>query len=76
MKKFLVLISLGAWLTAGACAASKTENPRKVRAAQNQQVYELYQQYMEALNQKRQRAGLPPLTVRSYEDFQKSPGTE
>ena len=76
MKKFLIMIILGALLTAGGCGAGRTGTSRAVRAEQNQQVYEVYRQYMEAMNQERQRAGLPPLTVRSYEDFQKSPGTD
>ena len=76
MIKLMVLLSLCIWLTASACTAGRTGTPRDVRTAQNQQVYELYRQYMEALNRERQQTGLPPLTVRSYEDFRRSPGTD
>jgi hypothetical protein len=74
MKRLLALIGLLACLTAGACAAGRTSPP--ARAEQNQQVYEIYRQYMESTNQQRQESGLPPLTIRSYEEFRRSPGTD
>jgi hypothetical protein len=76
MKRLLALIILGACLIAGACAAGRTGTSPRTRAEQNQQVYEIYRQYMEATNQERQKAGLPPLTVRSYEEFRRSPGAD
>jgi hypothetical protein len=76
VKKFVALISLGACLVAGGCAAGRTGTTVKARAEQNQQVYEIYRQYMEATNQQRQEAGLPPLTIRSYEEFRRAPGTD
>jgi hypothetical protein len=74
MKKFVVLISLGACLIAGGCAAGRTGTPPQARAEQNREVYETYRQYMEAMNQERQQAGLPPQPIRSYEEFRRSPG--
>jgi hypothetical protein len=76
MKKLMAWISLGACLLAGGCAAGRTKTSPQVRAEQNQQVYEIYRQYMEATNQQRQEAGLPPLTIRSYEEFRRAPGTD
>jgi hypothetical protein len=76
MKKLLALMCVWAWLAAGGCAAGKTEPPRSARETQDQQVYDLYRQYMEALNKQREQAGLPPVTVRSYKEFRRSPGTE
>jgi hypothetical protein len=76
MKKLVALISLAACLIAGGCAAGRTGNSPQARAEQNQRVYEIYRQYMEAANQERQEAGLPPLTIRSYEEFRRSPGAE
>ncbi len=75
MKK-LALISLCACLLAGGCGAGCARTPPQSRAERNQQVYELYRQYMTATNQKRQEAGLPPLTIRSYEEFRPSPGAD
>jgi uncharacterized protein YkwD len=76
MKKLLALISIAACLTAGARAAGRTRASRQAQAEQNQQVYEIYRQYMEAMNQERRQAGLPPLTIRSYEEFRRAPGTD
>lgn len=75
MKKPLTLICLCAYLAIVGCGTGRTATPQGATTAQDQQVYELYRQYMETLNQQRQQAGLPPLTVRSYEEFQRSPGT-
>jgi uncharacterized protein YkwD len=76
MKKLVALISIAACLIAGACAAGRTKVSPRDRAEQNQQVYEIYRQYMEATNVERQQAGLPPLTIRSYEEFRRAPGTD
>jgi uncharacterized protein YkwD len=76
MKNLLALISLVACLTAGACAVGRARTSPAARAEQNQQVYEIYRQYMDATNQERQQAGLPPLTIRSYEEFRRAPGTD
>ena len=76
MKKLLALVCVCAWLAGGGCGAGKTGNPKSVRQTQDQQIYELYRQYMEAVNQQREQAGLPPLTVRSSEEFRRSPGTD
>ncbi len=76
MKKFLALISIFACLTAGACAVGRTRTTSQARAEQNQQIYEIYRQYMNATNQERQQAGLPPLTIRSSEEFRRAPGTD
>jgi uncharacterized protein YkwD len=76
MRRLLALISIAACLTASACAAGRTRTSPQVQAEQNQQVYEIYRQYMEAMNQERQQAGLPPLTIRSYEEFRRAPGTD
>ena len=76
MKKLLALVSIAACLTAGACAAGRTRTSPAARAEQNQQVYEIYRQYMNATNVERQQAGLPPLTIRSYEEFRRAPGTD
>jgi hypothetical protein len=44
--------------------------------AENRQVYQIYQKYMQTLNEERQMSGLPPRPIKSYEDWQKSPGTD
>jgi len=76
MKKLVAVTSLALCLTAGACAAGRTQTAPAARAEQNQQVYEIYRQYMEAMNVERQQAGLSPLRIRSYEEFRRAPGTD
>lgn len=76
MIRILALLTLCACLAMGACAGGRTGTSPQTRAQQNQQVYEVYRQYMEAMNQQRQQAGLPPETVKSFEEFRRSPGAE
>jgi hypothetical protein len=76
MKKALALICLCACLAAAGCGAGRNVSARQAAAVQNQQIYEIYRQYMEAMNQQRKEAGLPPLPIRSYEAFSRAPGTE
>jgi len=76
MKKLLALLCMCACLTSASCGAGRSTPTQKAAAVQNQQIYELYRQYMEALNQQRQQAGLPPLAIRSYEEFRRAPGTD
>ena len=76
MKKLLVLLFFCACLTAGGCATGGRDASQGTTADQNQQVYELYRQYMETLNETRQRAGVPPVYIRSYEEWRQSPGTD
>jgi hypothetical protein len=76
MTRIAALLVLCACLTMCACAGNRAGTTPQVRTQQNQQVYEVYRQYMEAMNQQREQAGLPPETVKSYEEFRRSPGTE
>lgn len=76
MKKTLALMCLCACLAAVGCGAGQTAPQRDAAEAQDQQIYELYRQYIEALNKNRQQAGLPPLPVRSYEAFRRVPSAD
>jgi hypothetical protein len=76
MTRMVALLGLCAGLITCTCAGGRAGTSPQVRAQQNQQVYEVYRQYMEAMNQQREQAGLPPETVKSYEEFRRSPGAE
>ena len=76
MKQVWVLIILVLSLTSACKTTGKTMTTQEYRAAQDQQVYELYRQYLETLNQQREQAGVPPAPVKSYEEFRRSPGTD
>ena len=58
------------------CALAETPSQNQATQAENRQVYEIYQKYMQSMNEERERSGIPPQPVKSYEDWQKSPGTD
>ncbi|MFW6112725.1 MAG: hypothetical protein ACOC8G_00255 [Thermodesulfobacteriota bacterium] len=76
MKTIPALVCLCACLAAAGCGPGRSASAPKATAVQNQQIYQLYRQYMEALNQQRRQADLPPLEIRSYEAFRRHPGTD
>jgi len=75
MKKRLAWLCLCGWLAAGGCGVGTISSRQQDRETQNRQIYELYRQYLETLNENRQHAGVSPLPVRSYEEWRQSPGT-
>jgi hypothetical protein len=58
------------------CSLAETRSQNRAVQSENRQVYEIYQQYMQSMNAQRQMSGIPPQPVKSYEDWQKSPGTD
>lgn len=74
MNRRLFGLLLCAWLAVAACAGPRTTGPLD-RERQDRELYDLYRQYMETLNRNRERAGVPPLPVRSFEDWRRAPGT-
>jgi hypothetical protein len=73
--KLTVIFLIGALLCA-ACSLAETPSQNRATQAENRQLYEIYQQYMQSQNQEREMSGIPPKPIRSYEDWQKSPGTD
>ena len=71
--KMIFLISA---LLCTACSLAETSSQNRATQAENRQLYEIYQQYMQSQNQEREMSGIPPKPIRSYEDWQKSPGTD
>ena len=71
--KMIFLISA---LLCTACSLAETSSQNRATQAQNRQLYEIYQKYMQSQNQEREMSGIPPKPIRSYEDWQKSPGTD
>jgi hypothetical protein len=72
--KMIFLIS-ALFFTSG-CSLAETRSQNQAIQAENRQVYQIYQKYMQSLNEEREMSGLPPRPVRSYEDWQKSPRTD
>jgi hypothetical protein len=58
------------------CALAGTPTQNRATQAENSQVYEIYQKYMQSLNEEREMSGLPPKPIRPYEDWRKAPGTD
>ena len=58
------------------CALTETPRQNRATQAENRQVYEIYQKYMQSMNAQRQMSGIAPQPIKSYEDWQKSPGTD
>jgi cell division protein FtsL len=71
-----VIIFLISALLCTACSLAETSSQNRATQAENRQLYEIYQQYMQSQNQEREMSGVPPKPIRSYEDWQKSPGTD
>lgn len=71
--KMIVLISA---LLCTACSLAETRSQNQATQAENRQLYEIYQKYMQSQNVEREMSGIPPKPIRSYEDWQKSPGTD
>ena len=61
---------------ARACSLAETSSQNRATQAENRQLYEIYQKYMQSQNEQREMSGIPPKPIRSYEDWQKSPGTD
>ena len=72
--KMILLISV-LYGTFG-CALAETPSQKRATQTENRQVYEIYQKYMQSMNAEREMSGIPPKPVKSYEDWQKSPGTD
>jgi hypothetical protein len=74
--KLKMILLIGVLSCTFGCALAGTSSQNRDTQAENRQVYEIYQKYMQSLNEERERSGLPPKPTRPYEDWQKSPGTD
>ena len=74
--KLKMILLIGVLSATFGCALAETPSQNRATRAENRQVYEIYQKYMQSQNQEREMSGLPPKPIRPYEDWQKSPGTD
>jgi cell division protein FtsL len=72
----LTMIFLLSALLCSACSLAETSSQNRATQAENRQLYDIYQKYMQSQNQEREMSGMPPKPIRSYEDWQKAPGTD
>ncbi len=75
-KKLARMLLVGALLAGAGCAAGEIKAQNRAVNDENRQVYEVYRSYMNALNKQREMSGMFPQPVMSYEQWQKSPGTD
>jgi hypothetical protein len=73
--KLKMVFLVGVLSGALGCALAETPSQNRATQAENRQVYEIYQKYIQSLNVEREMSGLPPKPIRPYEDWQKAPGT-
>jgi len=73
--KLTKILLIGA-LLCSACSLAETSSRNRATQAENRQLYEIYQQYMQSQNREREMSGIPPKPIRPYEDWQKSPGMD
>ncbi len=70
-----MILWLSVTLATAGCGLSEINAQDRAADQQNRQVYAIYQSYMTSSNAERERAGLPPLPIKSFEAWQQSPGT-
>jgi hypothetical protein len=75
MKKLAMLVWLGVALSLAGCGLAEVNARNRAVDQQNRQVYETYRLYMQSQNRQREMSGLVPLPVKSFEEWQQSPGT-
>jgi high-affinity K+ transport system ATPase subunit B len=70
--KLKMILMISVLLVTFGCSLAETRSQNRAIQAENRQVYEIYQQYMQSMNAQRQMSGIPPQPIKSYEDWQKS----
>ncbi len=43
---------------------------------ENKRVYDIYRTYMGSINEQREKSGINPEPIKSYEEWKRSPGTQ
>ena len=74
--KLKMIFLISALVCTSGCSLAETRSQNQATQAENRQVYQIYQKYMQSMNEERERSGVPPKPIKSYEEWQKSPGTD
>jgi hypothetical protein len=74
--KLKMIFLISALLGTFACSPTETRSQNRAIKSENRQVFEIYQHYMQSMNAQREMSGIPPQPVKSYEEWQQSPGTD
>ncbi len=62
----------GAW----GCGLGEVQAERQAVTSANRELYQVYREYRQSQNLQRERAGLPPLTIKPYEEWKQAPGLD
>ncbi len=76
MPNFRIILLIYAFLAILGCGVADISSQNQAIEAENRRVYEVYRAYMKNMNERRQETGIPPQRIKSYEEWQESPGTQ
>ena len=75
MPGLRLVLCISALVALGGCGLADIPRQNQAIEAENMRVYAIYNSYMQSLNEQREQSGLNPERIRSYEEWQRSPGT-
>ncbi len=58
------------------CGLGEVQAERQAAMAANRELYQVYREYRQSQNLQRERAGLPPLTIKPFEEWKQAPGLD
>jgi hypothetical protein len=67
---------MSALFCASGCGLAETRSHNQSIEAENRRVYQIYQEYMQSMNEERARSGISPKPIKPYEAWKESPGTD
>ncbi len=76
MPSWRAVLLISITLALGGCALAEVPAQNRATERENRRVYAIYQSYMQSMNAQRQQAGISPAPIKSYEEWQRAPGTE
>ncbi len=76
MPSLRAILLISITLALAGCALAEVPAQNRATEQENRRVYAIYQLYMQSMNAQRQQAGISPAPIKSYEEWQRAPGTE
>jgi hypothetical protein len=73
LRKILFIYAI---VAVAGCGLADIPAQNRAIEEENQRVYDLYQSYMRSMNERREDSGITPERIKSFEEWQKSPGTQ
>ena len=76
MRKLARVIFFCAWCSSAGCMVADIRSQNRATDAENRRVYEVYASYMKSMNAQREKFGVLPAPIMTFEQWQKSGGRE